>query len=139
MEATTSNPAPSESVAFGRLWWVGLLAIAVAAAANALVRAGAVALFDVPARFEPLMLEEIVLSTVIGVAGATGVYAIVGWLAKRPIRIFRILAGVALLLSFVPPLSLPGVSIPIILTLGLMHIVAAAISVGLLTTLARGK
>lgn len=139
MEATPTNPVPSEGVACGRLWWVGLLAIAAAVAANALMRAGVVALFDVPAGFEALMLEEVVLSTVIGVAGATGVYAIVGWFAQRPIRSFRIIAAVALLLSFVPPLTLPGASVSILLALGLMHVVAAAISVVLLTTLARRR
>jgi hypothetical protein len=72
--------------------------------------------------------------------GATVVFAIVGWFARRPVRLFRVITIVVLLLSFLSPvLALPGAGLNIILRLEAMHVVVAAVSVALLTTLARKK
>jgi hypothetical protein len=67
------------------------------------------------------------------------VFAAVALLARRPIRTFRIVAAVVLVLSFVTPLTIPGAPLSMILTLELMHVVEAVIIAGMLTTLARAK
>ncbi len=70
----------------------------------------------------------------------TVVFAVVGRFARRPIRLFRIIAVVVLVLSFLNPVvALSDAGLRMILTLEFMHVVVAAISVGLLTILGRAE
>jgi hypothetical protein len=129
-----------DEIAFGRLLWVGPLAAVTAAVASVIVRTLSVTLFDIPSDFQPLTLGPVVVSSIVGALGATIVFAAVGRFARHPIRLFRIIAVVVLLLSFLNPVvALPGASLSVLLTLWFMHVVVAAISVGLLTTLARSE
>ncbi len=86
---------------------------------------------------QPLTLAPVIISSVIGAVAATGVFAAIGWFVRRPIRLFRIVAAITLILSFVSPFSLPGAPAGMILSLELMHIIAAAIIVWALATLGR--
>jgi len=81
-----------------------------------------------------------------GVLGAVLVFAILRRFARRPVRIFRVVAVIVLVLSFVPDLWLlaardrlpfPGATLQSVATLMFMHVVAAAIAVGMLTTTGR--
>jgi len=146
MSSTAAAPAPfdqSEQIVLSRLWWVGPLAVIASAAANLIVRLIALALLNIPPHFRPLDIPGPTVSlTIIGVTGAVIVFAVVSRLARRPIRIFRVIALVVLLLSFLPDLrmlAIPNVGAQAVGTLMFMHIVAAAISVGMLTTLVREK
>lgn len=138
-----SPSTPTERVAFGRLLWAGPLDVIASVAANALVRAIAQAVFEVPPEFRPFAAGQFIFLTVAGTVGATIVFAVVGWLAKRPIRAFTWIAAVALVLSWLPDFGLlaakrlPGVSVQSVGALMFMHVVAAAISFGLLTRLGR--
>ena len=76
------------------------------------------------------------------VLGATIVYAVVGRFSRRPVTLFRQIALVTLVVSLIPDLLLlgggmPGASIATVAPLIAMHVVAWAIAVRLLTTLAR--
>jgi hypothetical protein len=133
-----------EQVAFKRLLWAGPLAAISAAVANAVVYFVAFALGAMPRDFVvqgsgPITLAPVVFSSLIGAAGATLVFAVLALLTRRPIRTFRVVAVVVLVLSFATPLTIPGAALPMILTLELMHVVAAVVIVGILTTLARAK
>jgi hypothetical protein len=134
-----------ERVALGRLLWVGPLAIVAAVAANLLIRLVAVALFDISPEFMPLQWGPPIFFTTIGVIGAIVVFAIVARFSKRPVRLFRTIALVVLVLSFIPDVllltsnSMPGTSPAAVLALMAMHVVTWAISVGLLTRLARAE
>jgi hypothetical protein len=144
MEDAQVNHVQSEPVAMERLLWVGPLAAISAAIANAVVYFVASALGAMPQDFVvegsgPITLAPVVFSSSIGAVGAAMVFAIVALLARRPIRTFRIVAAVVLVLSFVTPLTIPGAPLSMILTLELMHVVAAVIITGMLTTLARAK
>jgi hypothetical protein len=117
------------------------LAAIAAVVANLLLRAAAVAVFDIPQpEFEPLQARAVVLSTLGGVVAAGVVYAVVLRLAGDPARVFLIVAGVALVLSLWAPLSLgladppenPGTDAESVGTLIAMHVLAAAISVPVL-------
>ena len=129
-------------VAWGRLVPIGLLAALVAVVANALIylvatTAGAM-LQDVVVNGQALItLPMVVTMSVVGTVAGTVVYTLVGRFARRPVRVFRVVAAVALVLSFAGPLTIPGASAAVVATLLLMHVVAAAVIVGLLTTLAR--
>ncbi len=137
----------SERVPLGRLIWVALLAAIAAAVANVLVYFAGVAtgaislsvLFPSAAGESPLTVGMVVVISVVGAVGAAVVFALVGRFSRRPIRTFRIVAAGVLALSFVPPLTIPGAPLSMVLTMELMHVVAAFTIVGLLTTLAHER
>ena len=144
MEDAQINRVQDEHVAFKRLLWATPLAAVAAAVGNAVVYFVASALGAMPQDFVvqgsgPITLAPVVLSSLIGAAGAAVIFAVVVLLSRRPIWTFRIVAVVALVLSFVTPLTIPGAPLSLILTLELMHVVTAVIITGVLTTLARAK
>jgi len=121
------------------------LAAVVAVVANVLLRALAVAVFDIPDAFEHLALRAVIISTLVGVIAAGVVYAVIARFAKDPARTFTIVAVAALLLSLLAPLSVgledppeyPGTDAGSIGTMMAMHVVAATIAIATLTRAAR--
>lgn len=144
---TPAKPADSERIAWGWLPGVVLLAAGTAAIANALVYFGASrlgfisqsVLLPSPSGESPLTASLVATTSVMGTVGAAIVFALIGLFARRPVRLFRVVATVVLVLSFVMPATVPDVPLAMKLSLALMHVVAWAVSVGLLTTLARRK
>ena len=98
------------------------IAAVAAVAVNVLVRAIAVALFDIPDSFEHIELRAVVVSTLFGVIAAAVVYAVI-----RNDRTFTIVAVIALVLSLAAPLSLGFDETAAVCTLVLMHVLTAAI------------
>ncbi|MEK7325617.1 MAG: DUF6069 family protein [Chloroflexota bacterium] len=147
--STTISSSPvvsSQKVALGKLLWVGPLAIVASVAANLVLRFIAVAALNPPAEFMPLTVAQPGVLTVVGVALAVVVFAIVSRFARNPLRAYQIVAAVALLVSFVPDILLlvnansapfPGVNLGTIGALMLMHVAAWAITVTMLTRLTR--
>ena len=126
----------------GRLVSAGLLGALVAATVNVVVYLVAVAAGamerDVVVNGQmPITLSMVATMSVFGAFAATLVYALVGRFARRPVLVFRIVAALALLLSFGGPFSIAGAPAAMIATLLLMHVIAATVIVGLLTTMAR--
>ena len=132
-------------ISYGRLPGVALLAALAAALANTLVYFAASGLGTIsqgvllpsPMGLSPLTVGLVAITSIIGAIGASIVFAIIGLFARRPVRLFRIVATVVLVLSFVMPATVPGVPVAMRVSLAVMHVVAWAVSVGLLTTLAR--
>ena len=116
------------------------MAAVLAAAANALVLVIWLSLFGavVVPPDEVLTLGPVVAASAIGAIGAAVVFGIIGRFSRRPVRVFRITALVVLLLSLVP-IPLQGVAGPSAGALILMHVMAAAIVVGVLTATPRGR
>jgi hypothetical protein len=143
MVSAASAPEQEERVSGRRLLWVGPLAIIVAAVANQIIHVLALSLLNISPDFPPLQPGPPIAFTVMGVLGAVIVFAIVGRLSRRPIRLFRVIALIVLILSFIPDIGLltsgmlPGTSLIAVGTLAVMHVVAWAIAVWMLTTLAR--
>ena len=105
------------------------LAAAAAVVVNLLVRALAVALFDIPDTFEHIAVRAVIVSTLIGVGAAGVVYAVI-----RRDRTFVIVAAVALVLSVPAPLSVSDEGdAAAVGTLMCMHVTTAAIVVGVFT------
>ena len=132
----------------GRIAAATLAAAVAAVVANLLLRAVAVAVFDIPQpEFEPLQARAVAVSTASGVIAAGVVFAIVARLARDPVRVFAIVAAVALVLSLWAPISLgladppedPGTDAGSVGTLIVMHVVAAAIAVTALIAAAKGR
>jgi len=145
MSSITAGSAQSERIATSRLWSVGLLAVILSTVANLIVYAIATSAFVV--RYELLEPASVVLNTVGYLIIATVVFAIVGRRARRPVQTYRIISVIALLLSFATPLAAGAGLIPVggpaspqtVVTMMAMHVVAAVISVYLLTTRAIDK
>ncbi len=141
MVATNSKTTPTEGIELRRLWWASLLAGVVAAAVNAVIyfiasAAGAIPqTVLVPGLNQPITVVLVILNSFVPAILAAVVLALLNRFARRPVRLFRIIAAVLLVISFANPLTIPGAPLAMILTLDLMHIVAAAIIVGVLTTL----
>jgi uncharacterized membrane protein YphA (DoxX/SURF4 family) len=141
--ATTTLTRP-ERVAAGRLWWAGPLAAIVASIANLVIYVIAVAAGvsmlvpgpDPSLPPQPLPIPAVVLFSAIPALVAAGLLALLGRFTARPIRIFLIIAAVVLVLSFIPPLLIP-ISLGLKITFEIMHIVAAAVIVGVLTLYGR--
>jgi hypothetical protein len=138
-----SNAIQTERVALGRLWWASLLAGLAATVANVVVyliasAAGAIpqtVLIPTPGGPMPITVVPVILNSFVPAIVAGAFLALLNRFTRRPIRIFRIVSVVLLLLSFANPFTIPGAPIVMIVALNLMHVVAAAIIVGVLTTL----
>jgi len=126
-----------------RLLWVGPLTVVAAIVGVLIVRIIAVAVL----KPDPLPLSLSwalpVIFTGVLVAAAVVVFALVVRFAKNPIRTYQVIAAVALVLSFLPDLAypgsgMPGANWPVAIALMIMHVVAAAICILLLTRLSVG-
>lgn len=133
--------ANDERVDRRRILPVGLAAIAITVVANVLVRAVGQAIFEIDDAFDPLAtVFPTVMASVVYMLLAVGVFAVLVRYVARPLRFFRLVAVVALVLSYLPLLaqwSAEGASAGAITTLGAMHLVGFAAAVGLLTTRTR--
>jgi hypothetical protein len=133
----------TEQVNVGRIPLAGLIAALGAAAANAIVYLIAAALGQMPQSYivpgggMPITVLQPIISSTVGAIGATIVFALLARFTSRPITIFRIVALVVFILSFGTLLGLPGAPVGMVIALGLMHVVAAAIIVWALTTFSR--
>lgn len=144
-EPKSKELAASERVGYGRLPGAALLAALAAAVINAAIYFAASGvgfvsqnvLVPTPGGEQSLTASLVVISSIAGAIGATVVFALIVALAWRPVRLFRIVATVVLLLSLAMPLTIPGAPLSMVLSLEVMHVAAWAVIVGLLTTLAR--
>jgi 4-amino-4-deoxy-L-arabinose transferase-like glycosyltransferase len=108
------------------------------------VRTLAVSFFGVASSFLYLQIPVVGITTVVFLLVALLAFVLVGRRSRHPVRIFRIVAGVALLASFLNPLLLlaglwlpaPGMNLHIFWTMIVMHIVSALIAASGLSTLA---
>ncbi|PZC47031.1 MAG: hypothetical protein C1O27_001647 [Chloroflexi bacterium] len=133
-----------------RLLWVIPLGAASATAANAvfyyLVTAGFGEEFLFPNQFPPpdlaaMPVNDVIIFSVIFSLGAGIVFAQVSNLARKPIRIYLVIAIVTLFLSFAVPLSIssPPVAMSHKLVLVALHVLGAMGVVGTLVALGRGN
>jgi Family of unknown function (DUF6069) len=130
-----------EHIALRKLLWVRPLTIVCVTIANLIIRTIAVSIFGVPETFQYLQAPTIIGSTIIFLVLA---FVLVNRFAQRPIHFYRILALVALCISFLTPVMAlvglfpaAGMNLTIFWTMIVMHIVSAIIVVSLLTTLTR--
>jgi len=143
MASNTIGSTSRKGFAPRKLVWVGPLTIVVATLVNLVIRSIAVAFFGVPDGFTYLQAPFVIGSTVIFLVLALVAFILVGRFARRPVRFYRMLAVVALLVSFLNPIMAlaglfpaPGMDLSIFWTMIVMHTVTALITVSLLTTLA---
>jgi len=145
---TTIKQSTANGTNHGNLRRAGLLSVAAAVVANIVAFFIAKAVFDLPAGFMPLSVGAITLFTIIGTGLGALVYA---WLARRsatPARTYRIIAVAVLIVSIIPNIlaafnpamfPFPGGTATAFLVLILFHVIAAVVSVVVLTRLAARK
>ena len=143
MASTTTRPTSLEGFALPKLVWVGPLTIVVTILVNLVIRSNAVAFFSVPDDFTYLQVPFVIGSTVVFLVLALLAFILVGRKASRPVGFYRMLALVALFISFLNPVlalvglfPAPGMNVHIFWTMLVMHTVTALITVCLLTRLA---
>ena len=141
MRLTTTTRHAQQQLSLSALFWVGPLTILACLSANAIVRTIAVTFFGVSASFQPLQLPTIIGSTVVYLLLAITAFLLVSRMSERPVRSYRILASVCLLLSLLFPLMAlagvfptPGMNGQIFWSMIAMHIFSAAIVITLLPT-----
>lgn len=110
--------------------------------ANGIAPSLAHSLFPVMRTFSHPMVGAVALTTVGAVGAACPVFAVVARLARRPTWLYRRIAVVALVVTMIPDVALLARSDPHYSTAGIvglmvMHVVDAALCVGVLTTLPR--
>ena len=108
MAATTYSEDASDrrdGVSWARLLWVGPLTVVVALAVNLIIRAIAQALNPALTEMGQLGRPMIIL-TLEGAILAVIVFALMVWLVPYPIRRYRIVGVIALLISLIPDLLL---------------------------------
>ena len=143
--ATTYTESRKESTSMRRLLWAGPLTAALAGLANIIVREIAVGLGTIPSDLFILQEPGVFISTFIQVMLGVLVFALLIKFARQPVRTFRIVAVIALLLSLTNPVMVANGMVPIgatistatMLSMMVMHIVAAGITIYLLPRLAR--
>lgn len=84
-----------------------------------------------------MTLGAVATGSAVGALGGSGVFALVGKVARRPLRLFRIVATLALLPTLRTPFTIPEAPMSMILSLAAMHVATYAVTVVTLTTLAR--
>ena len=129
-----------QSGAARRLIWVGPATVVAAVIAVVIVQQIALRLFVSPGG-SPLTGNEPATFTAVLVSGAVIVFLAVLREAANPIRIFRRIALVTLVVSVLPDIALGSSSIrwaswPLAVTFIVMHVVAWAVTVTMLTALA---
>ncbi len=145
MQEKNNAPSNVEKVAWGRFVWVAPLAIVASIVINLALAAVSRAIFNIPQEFMPFSTGNVVFFTTVGTGLAALAFLLVGWLSKRPFSVFRWVAGVGLVISWLPDIGLlmarpfPGITVPGVLTLMFLHVVSAAIVVASYFNLARAR
>lgn len=132
-EKRTESTAIERSSSIARR---GLLAVVGVVLANALLRVASVTLAPTLAGVEPFGWGPIVAASAVATIVATGVYWGFDRFTERPSRNFTVLAGVVLVVSLAPLVTvapaIPGMTTGGLVALGAMHIASAVVIVGAL-------
>ena len=120
------------------VWQAGLMAAVASSLVNAVIYGLARMLNAIPQSIEansplgkgPITLGAIVSSTLLAVIAATLVFAVLRKITDRHARVFRIVALAALILSLASPFSIPDVTAGMAISLVLMHVATALVTVG---------
>ncbi len=135
-QTTTSGALKRQGLSV-RSWWVGAFILLGAVVMNTAITLAAHTLLTVAPTFGPLQFVAVIPSTIIAVAGALVVFAAISQRSRQPVRLFRRIALVGLVISLIPDLALlalklyPGTTLPQVGALMLMHIATALLCVSM--------
>jgi hypothetical protein len=140
---TGKSQVQSERVRPLRLVWAGPLTALAASICSIAVREIGAALGTIPGDLQILQEPAVAVSTIAFVLVGALVFAVVARFSKHPAGTFRRVAVVALILSFFNPIAAGMGWIPVgapvgaatVVTMLVMHVVAAAVTMYLLPRL----
>ena len=121
-----------------RLLAAGAGLVLAATVANVLIAMALRNGLGVPRAFTPLSTPAVATFTVVGMIGATLVFAWVARVQANPRRTFVLIAMAGLIVSWLPDLAIwatgvfPGTTTTGIISLMALHVVAAGLTVGIL-------
>ena len=128
----------SSEFGWRRLLVVGAGLVLMATVANVLIAMALHNGLGVPAAFQALSTPAVAIGTIVGMIGATLVFAWVARTQPDPRRTFVLIATAGLVVSWLPDLAIwaaavfPGTTTTGILSLMALHVVAAGFAVGTL-------
>jgi glucan phosphoethanolaminetransferase (alkaline phosphatase superfamily) len=134
------NSSGQRVTTWRRLLAAGAAAVIGSAVANSAVAALLRGVLNVPAAFSPLQAISVLSLTIVGVIAAVLVFAAICRLSVHPVRLFTIVASVALVISWAAPLAayfanaFPGTSASRIVGVMSLHAIAGVITIALLRT-----
>lgn len=120
----------------GTLWRAGLAASGVAALVNGAVFALAVAAGLFPSLTftadagAQMSIEPVLLVSVVATLTGVGAFALLRRMVAKPVPVFLWIAAGVLLISFAAPFAIPGTAPAQAVVLNLLHLVVAAVAVG---------
>jgi hypothetical protein len=141
MSTVQSNLTQHRRIAVHRLWFAGPVAGLVAFLGVLLLYWVVQNLLGIPLEFpappefttvQRLAISQLFVTTMVPALGATLLLFLFNRFLAHPLRAFHVVAVLILLVSFAGPLNLPT-DWGVVFTLVLMHIIAAAAIVGILT------
>lgn len=137
MSATTAEEATGSGRVGGRTLARRSLVAFVGAVVVNLVVTVVAGVAGIAPDLDPLSVGPVALFTAVGVVGAVGAYAALTRFVDDPDRTFTLVAGVVLVLSFVPDVvvapALPGATTAGVAVLALLHVTTAVLCVLVLT------
>ena len=141
--ATQNMTLERQAYSIADIFKAALVAVAVSSVANVLLWLLAVALGLVPGDFWVLQPVSIAASTLAFTLVGAAVLAVLTRVSRNPMRTWRIVAVVGLVLSFSNPFmlltgSMPGFPVPTAATVAvmlLMHIIAGIAAIYFMTTM----
>jgi hypothetical protein len=137
---SSTNYSGQRVTTWRRLLAVGAAAVVGSAAATSAVAAVLRGVLDVPAAFAPLQPLAVLSLTIGGVIAAVLVFAAICRLSARPVRLFTIVASVALVISWAAPLAVyfanafPGTNASRVVGVMSLHAIAGVVTIALLRT-----
>lgn len=145
MEISHAANTRSEPVLWSRVWLGAVIATLAATIGTVMVYFLGVMINVIPPNYEVqpgviINVVQVIITTIIGLVGATLFFALLARTTRRPILIFRVIATVVLLLSLAGPLpAFAAGKIATGIALELMHVVAGLIAIYVFTTYPRAR
>ena len=135
----------AKEVDSSRIWLGGLVTIVLAVIGNLILLWLANLLLTIPAQFEPLGALRVSIFTAVFVLGSIIVYAILAAKVEQPIRTYKRIAWLFLVVSFIPDLAMlfvdfmPAATVTAVFVLMLTHVVAGLIAIYVLPAMTKVK
>lgn len=145
--ATQNMTLKRQTYSIADIFKAALVAVAVSSVANVVLWLLAVTVGLVPGDFWVLQPVSIVMSTLAFTLIGVAVLAVLTRVSRTPMRTWRIVAIVGLVLSFSNPFmllsgSMPGFPVPTASTVAvmlLMHVIAGVLAIYFMTTMPKPK
>jgi hypothetical protein len=132
-----------KEVDISRIWLGGLVTIGLSIIGNLILLWIANLLVEIPPEFAPLDPLRISVFTVAFLIPAIIIYAMLAKKAKHPIRTYRIIGWIFLIMSFIPDIAMlyvdfmPGATVTAVIILMLTHVVPGLIALYVLPAMTK--